>query len=151
MPYVSQHRWPRPGICPTRVNTIGRGLEYALRESTPLAEAWNIPYTRLEYSLHESTPLAEGWNIPSARAAGRPRVRRASLPSRRSPPRSPPPLTSSSVGGPSPWGCGRCPRGTRSGPGSPTGTTPATTCPSPWTSASTVGLSVYHMTKSLFI
>ena len=33
-----------PGIFSTRVNTIGRGLEYFLHELTPLAMAWNIPF-----------------------------------------------------------------------------------------------------------
>eukprot|EP00976_Prorocentrum_cordatum_P102172 1192935-Prorocentrum_minimum.AAC.2 len=40
---MGPHHWLRPGIFPTWVHIIGRGLEYSLHGSTPLAEAWNIP------------------------------------------------------------------------------------------------------------
>eukprot|EP00976_Prorocentrum_cordatum_P104421 1193883-Prorocentrum_minimum.AAC.2 len=42
-----------PGIFPTWVRTIGRGLEYSLHGSTPLAEVWNIPWRCCRFRLHQ--------------------------------------------------------------------------------------------------
>eukprot|EP00959_Pyramimonas_sp_CCMP1952_P031826 667672-Pyramimonas_sp.AAC.1 len=69
---MGPRHWPRPGIFPTWVHAIGRGPEYSLHGSAPLAEARNIPCCGGAGARAPGLAAGGGVLLPPGRAAGDP-------------------------------------------------------------------------------